>query len=136
MSSGLVNSSWMDTIYLNVKDNKMFLLFDKGNIFIIFRLNIKKSYSSLDYVKKNYIGNSIGRFANRIKSGKFELGGKSYQLTINNNGNHLHGGKTGWDKVCFSILCKDSISETFKFCFLYVYILFCKSNLFFFTTKL
>ncbi|KAB7500704.1 Aldose 1-epimerase [Armadillidium nasatum] len=56
-----------------------------------------------DYVKKNYIGNTIGRFANRIKSGKFELGGKSYQLTVNNNGNHLHGGETGWDKVSYSL---------------------------------
>ncbi|KAL7635862.1 UNVERIFIED_CONTAM: hypothetical protein RMT77_013679 [Armadillidium vulgare] len=55
-----------------------------------------------DYVKKNYIGNTIGRFANRIKSGRFELGGKSYQLTVNNNGNHLHGGEPGWDKAVWT----------------------------------
>ena len=44
-----------------------------------------------------YMGSSVGRNANRIQDGKFSLADKEYQLTINNNMNHLHGGKD-----CFS----------------------------------
>ena len=37
-------------------------------------------------------GFTVGRCANRIAEGKFTLNGTNYQLTKNNNGNHLHGG--------------------------------------------
>lgn len=40
----------------------------------------------------NHIGGTIGRFAGRITKGQFTLDGKTYQLTINDNGNSLHGG--------------------------------------------
>ncbi len=39
-----------------------------------------------------YLGATVGRFANRIKEGKFSLDSKTYQLEINNGVNHLHGG--------------------------------------------
>lgn len=45
-----------------------------------------------------YMGVIIGRCANRIKGGKFVLNDKEYTLSINNNGNHLHGGENGFDK--------------------------------------
>lgn len=45
-----------------------------------------------------YLGALIGRFANRIKDAKFSLNGKEYTLYKNNNGNHLHGGKVGFDQ--------------------------------------
>ena len=42
-------------------------------------------------------GSSVGRYANRIKDGKFKLGNEEYQLKQNDNGNCLHGGgTTGW----------------------------------------
>ena len=45
-----------------------------------------------------YFGATVGRVANRIRAGHFSLGGVSYNLSLNNNGNTLHGGITGWDK--------------------------------------
>ena len=42
-------------------------------------------------------GSSVGRYANRIKDGKFTLGDKTYQLKQNDGPNSLHGGgNTGW----------------------------------------
>jgi aldose 1-epimerase len=43
-------------------------------------------------------GATIGRFANRIAGGKFDLGGKTYQIPKNNGANALHGGTIGFDK--------------------------------------
>ena len=42
-------------------------------------------------------GSSVGRYANRIKNGKFTLDGIEYQLKQNDGPNCLHGGgTTGW----------------------------------------
>ncbi|MCL2225843.1 MAG: galactose mutarotase [Defluviitaleaceae bacterium] len=49
--------------------------------------------------KHPFFGVAVGRFANRIGGGKFELSGKTYTLEKNDNGvNHLHGGVDGFDK--------------------------------------
>jgi len=48
---------------------------------------------------RSYQGASIGRYANRIAAGKFNLNGKEYDLGCNENGaGHLHGGFVGFDK--------------------------------------
>lgn len=41
-------------------------------------------------------GKCPGRYANRIAKGHFELGGKSFDLPVNNGPNHLHGGPEGF----------------------------------------
>jgi len=46
-----------------------------------------------------YMGCLVGRYANRIANAKFTLDGKTYNLAANNNGNTLHGGLKGFDKV-------------------------------------
>lgn len=53
--------------------------------------SISKYLSSSDV----YSGPIVGRYGNRINKGKFAINDKQYQLTINNNGNHLHGGTNG-----------------------------------------
>ncbi len=50
--------------------------------------------------RNQYFGCTTGRVANRIAKGKFKLDGKEYQLAINNDVNHLHGGaQRSLDKV-------------------------------------
>lgn len=53
--------------------------------------------SIADYINiPSDFGASIGRYANRINLGRFELDGTKYQLPQNNFGHCLHGGPKGW----------------------------------------
>jgi aldose 1-epimerase len=50
-----------------------------------------------------YFGVTVGRFANRIRDGRFALDGREYRLARNEEGvNHLHGGERGFDKRLWS----------------------------------
>src|SRR5262249_6992689 len=50
-----------------------------------------------------FFGALVGRYGNRIANAKFTLDGKTYTLAANNNGNSLHGGNKGYDKVYWNI---------------------------------
>ena len=45
----------------------------------------------------DYIGGTIGRYANRIAGGRFELGGRTVEVRTHDRGNSLHGGPEGFD---------------------------------------
>lgn len=58
-----------------------------------------------------YYGMTVGRFANRIKGGSFELDGKKYQLDQNDNGvNTLHSGSASlaWKNWDMELIENDS----------------------------
>ena len=62
-------------------------------------------YDTIDgYTGTNcpYFGALIGRYGNRIGGATFNLEGQTYTLAKNNNGNTLHGGLKGFDKVIWT----------------------------------
>jgi aldose 1-epimerase len=69
--------------------------------------NVVLGFKTLhDYETKSatiYFGALVGRYANRIANGRFELDGKTYQLAINNPPNSLHGGAKGFDKQIWDV---------------------------------
>ena len=63
--------------------------------------NVVLGFDNLAQYEKGtpFFGALIGRFGNRIAKGQFMLNDSIYQLATNDGANHLHGGKTGYDKV-------------------------------------
>jgi aldose 1-epimerase len=54
------------------------------------RHNIKKN------IVAGFADHVVGRYANRIAQGTFNLNGKTWQLSVNDAPNHLHGGYSGF----------------------------------------
>ncbi len=50
-----------------------------------------------------YFGCLVGRYAARIKDGKFTVDGNQHQVATNDGPNHLHGGIIGYDKRIWSV---------------------------------
>lgn len=44
-----------------------------------------------------HFGAMVGRYGNRIGKGQFTIDGKTYQLTLNDGTNHLHGGSKAFE---------------------------------------
>jgi len=66
---------------------------NKGNM-----ADVALGFETLDRYEGDHacMGDTVGRFGNRIALGKFTLEGKEYQLATNNGRNHLHGGIVGF----------------------------------------
>jgi aldose 1-epimerase len=47
---------------------------------------------------RRFLGATVGRYANRIANGAFELDGHRFQLPTNDGANALHGGLAGFDR--------------------------------------
>jgi aldose 1-epimerase len=61
-----------------------------------------------------FIGQQVGRYANRIKNGTFELDGQTYHTPLNENGlDTLHGGDVGYDRRSHIIEYLNSSSVSF-----------------------
>lgn len=58
----------------------------------------------------DFLGATIGRYANRIGGAKFSLGGREYRLTANEGKNQLHGGR-GFDKRVFECFADSTQAE-------------------------
>jgi len=63
-------------------------------------LGLDKGKDYLTSTQKNF-GSIVGRYANRIAGGTFDLDGKRFVLAKNNGPNHLHGGPGGFYSKLF-----------------------------------
>ena len=64
-----------------------------------------------DYFPENNssdFGAAIGRYANRIADGSFELDGQTFVLPKNDGANTLHGGPTGWQYQVYEVVEADA----------------------------
>lgn len=75
--------------------------------------DIVLGYENIDRYVNNegerFLGAAVGRYANRIGGGKFTIDGTEYQLAKNDNGNTLHGGDYGIDRIVWDV---NSVNDT------------------------
>ncbi|MEV6839871.1 aldose epimerase family protein [Streptomyces sp. NPDC051133] len=67
--------------------------------------NVSLGYADLAaYVAgTTYFGATIGRYGNRIAKGRFTLDGTTYQLSVNDGVNSLHGGAKGFNTKVWDV---------------------------------
>lgn len=83
------------------------------------KADVAVGYASLEeYLEcpgERFFGAAVGRMANRLGGARFELDGKEYMLSPNDNGNTLHGGNIGFDRVMWAAKDVQSDSILFQF---------------------
>jgi aldose 1-epimerase len=52
----------------------------------------------------DYLGGTIGRYANRIAGGRFPLDGRVVEVATHDRGNSLHGGPDGFDRRLWEVV--------------------------------
>jgi galactose mutarotase-like enzyme len=52
----------------------------------------------------DYLGSTVGRYANRISGGRLRLGDQELRLPANDRGNTLHGGPDGFDSRLWEVV--------------------------------
>ena len=70
------------------------------------RRDVGLGYATVqEYVERpHYLGAVVGRYANRIRDGRFLLDGQPVQLATGQGGHHLHGGPDGFDRRTWSLV--------------------------------
>ncbi len=82
------------------------------------KADVVLGFSTLDewMEKETYFNAIIGRYANRIKDGRFVLDGQTYQLPVNNGTNSLHGGVHGWNEKIWEVVGQTAYSVSLHYC--------------------
>ncbi len=61
--------------------------------------------TSADHLaSSDYIGSTVGRYANRIRDGHLPLPGAEHRVGVNDRGHHLHGGPDGFDRRLWEVV--------------------------------
>jgi aldose 1-epimerase len=70
------------------------------------RRDLILNFDRLEHYERDraYVGSLVGRFGNRIAGSRFELDGKTHEVTANEGANHLHGGAWGFGKRVWRVL--------------------------------
>jgi aldose 1-epimerase len=61
-----------------------------------------------------YFGAVVGRYANRIAGGRFELDGRTHTLATNDGPNHMHGGDRGFNAFIWHAAVEEANAVTFS----------------------
>lgn len=106
------DGDFVNTIHLTSSDGMTASILTYGARLIDLRLAdgrpLTLSFPSLSEIEKDpaYVGVVVGRTANRIRDGRLRRDNAfpNVQLQRNeNNRNHTHGGRRGWDKRLFAV---------------------------------
>ena len=67
--------------------------------------DVALGFDNLEAYLKDHgcMGDTVGRYGNRIAAGRFTLEGVEYQLALNNGKNHLHGGYVGFSQKMWEV---------------------------------
>lgn len=84
------------------------------------KINVVAGFDTIEEYVANTakIGATVGRVAGRIENGKFKIGEKEYNTTINQKGNTLHGGVEGFDKKVWDLVEYSSTARKVAFSYI------------------
>lgn len=86
------------------------------------RANVALGFATLDgYLtnRRHHFGATVGRYANRIARGCFELDGVSYELPRNDGQNSLHGGLAGFDRQVWQVAAASTAAGSARIVYRY-----------------
>ncbi|MBL7728402.1 MAG: galactose mutarotase, partial [Dinghuibacter sp.] len=92
------------------------LVRDQNGMFrdVVLGFNTINEYNGMEYREAYpYFGAIIGRYANRIKNGRFTLEGQTYQLPKNLGNDTLHGGQQGFDSKTWTVVEQGTAPEPY-----------------------
>lgn len=84
---------------------------DSRMVDVVLGFNTIQEYLSAD---EQYHGATVGRFANRIAYGRFELHDRTYTLAQNNGSNSLHGGVNAFHNQVWKCIGREENSIKFE----------------------